>query len=147
MFTLSNIYVPDIKKPLLFIQEFNLKNNVYFEFHPFLFYIKDLMTKEVLLSSQSRDGLYVLFESFATLLPQVFSYTCLSPSADVWNCQLGHPSPCILHFLVSNKKVSCTSKQFNFNCPTCSLGKLSRLNLKTMGHQTQAPLNLIFSDV
>jgi hypothetical protein len=106
-----------------------------------------LMTKKVLLSGQSRDGLYVLFESSATLLPQVFSFTCLSPSADVWNCRLGHPSPCILHFLVSNKKVSYTSKQFNFNCPACSLGKLSRLNLKTTGHQTQAPLELIFSDV
>ena len=147
-FTLSNIlHVPGIKKPLLSIQKFNLENNVFFEFHPFLFYVKDLMTKKVLLSGQSRDGLYVLFESSATLLPQVFSSTCLSPSVDVWNCRLGHPSPCILHFLVSNKKVSYTSKQFNFNCPACSLGKLSRLNLKTTGHQTQAPLELIFSDV
>ena len=70
MFTLSNIlYVPDIKKPLLFVQKFCLENNVFFEFHSFLFYVKDHMTKEVLLSSWSRDGLYVLFESFATLLP------------------------------------------------------------------------------
>jgi hypothetical protein len=43
------------------------------------------MTKKVLLSSWSRDDLYVLFESFAMSLPQVFSSTCLSISADVWH--------------------------------------------------------------
>jgi len=48
---------------------------------------------------------------------------------------------------VKNKKVSCTSTQFNFHCPACPLGKSSRLTLKTTGHQTQAPLDLIFSDV
>jgi len=45
------------------------------------------------------------------------------------------------------KKVSCTSKLFNFNCPVCPLGKSCRLTLKTTGHQTLAPLDLIFSDV
>ena len=43
--------------------------------------------------------------------------------------------------------MSCTSTQFNFHCPACPLGKSSRLTLKTTGHQTQAPLDLIFSDV
>jgi len=80
------------------------------------------MTKKVLLSSWSRYGLYVLFESFATSLPQVFSSTCLSTSSDVWHRWRGHPSPHILHFLVKNKKVSFMSNQFNFNCPMCSLG-------------------------
>jgi len=120
---------------------------VFFEFHPFVFYVKDLMTKTVLLSGRSRGGLYVLYESSATSLPQAFLSTRISTSADVWHHCLGHPSPCILHFLVSNKKVSYTSKYFDFNCSACPLGKSSRLSLKTTGHQTQAPLDLIFSDV
>jgi len=75
-FTLSNIlHVPTIKKPLLSVQKFCLENNVFFEFHPFVFYVKDLMTKEVLLSGRSRDGLYVLSESSATSLPQAFLST------------------------------------------------------------------------
>jgi len=50
-FTLSNIlHVPAIKKPLLSFQKSYLENKVFFEFHSCLFYIKDLMTKEVLLS-------------------------------------------------------------------------------------------------
>ena len=60
---------------------------------------------------------------------------------------LGHPSPRILHLLVKNKKVSYTSTQFNVNCHACPLGKSSRLTLKTTGHQTRAPLDLIFIDV
>ena len=39
------------------------------------------------------------------------------------------------------------STQFNFQCPTCPLGKSSCLTLKTTGHQTRAPLDLISSDV
>jgi hypothetical protein len=105
------------------------------------------MTNEVFLSGRSRDGLYVLSKSFATSLPQVFSSTYLSTFADVWHHRLGHPSPRILYFLVKNKKVSYTSNQFNFNCPACSLGKSSRLTLKTTGHQTRALLDLIFNDV
>jgi len=120
---------------------------MFFKFHSFIFYVKDLITKEVLLFDWSRDGLYILSESSATSLPQVFSSTCLSTSADVWHRRLRHPSPHILYFLVKNKKVSCTSNQFNFNYPACSLGKSSRLILKTTGHQTQALLDLIFSDV
>jgi hypothetical protein len=139
--------VPHIKKPLLSVQKFCLENNVFFEFHPFLFYVKDLMTKEVLFSGRSRDGLYILSASSAMSLPQVFSSTCVSTSTDVWHRRLGHPSPRIMNFLVSTKQVSCTSKQFNFNCLACPLGKSSRLTLKTTGHQTQTPLDLIFSDV
>jgi histone deacetylase 1/2 len=52
-FTLSNVlHVPAITKPLLSVQKFHLDNNVYFEFHPFLFYVKDINTNEV--SSQDR---------------------------------------------------------------------------------------------
>ena len=47
-------------KCLLSVQKFYLDNNVYFEFHPFVFYVKDLNTNEVILSGQSKDGLYAL---------------------------------------------------------------------------------------
>jgi len=51
-FTLANVlHVSHITKPLLFVQKFCLDNNVYFEYHSFVFYVKDLNTKEVLLSS------------------------------------------------------------------------------------------------
>jgi len=64
--------VPHITKLLLSVQKFCRDNNVYFEFHASMFYVKDLVTKEVLLSRQSHDGLYVLSESSTTSVPQAF---------------------------------------------------------------------------
>jgi len=70
IFTLSNVlHVPHIIKPLSSVQQFYRDNHVYFEFYASVFYVKDLITKEVLLSGQSNDGLYVLFESSAMPIP------------------------------------------------------------------------------
>jgi histone deacetylase 1/2 len=94
-FILSNVlHVPTITKPLLSVQKFCLDNNVYFEFHPFLFYVKDLNTNEVLLSGQSKDGLYTLFRFRSSIpsIPQAYWSPCISASANLWHRRLGHPT-------------------------------------------------------
>jgi len=92
-FTLSNVlHVPTITKPLLSVQKFYLDNNVYFEFHPRVFYVKDLNTHEILLPSQNKDGLYALTKSFVTSVPQAYWSPCTSASADLWHRRLGHPT-------------------------------------------------------
>jgi histone deacetylase 1/2 len=69
-FTLSNVlHVLAITKPLLFVQKFYLDNNVYFEFHPRVFYVEGLNTNEILLSGQSKYDLYALTKSFVTSVP------------------------------------------------------------------------------
>jgi hypothetical protein len=52
----------------------------------FVFYVKDLITKEVLLSGQSNDGLYVLSESSVMSITQGFWYPCISTTTDLWQC-------------------------------------------------------------
>jgi len=71
------------KKRLLSIHQFCNENSVFFEFHSSVFYLKDLITKEVLLSGQSKDGLYVLSESSATSLPQDLLSASLPTLADI----------------------------------------------------------------
>jgi histone deacetylase 1/2 len=139
--------VPHITKPLLFVQKFCRDNHVYFEFHASMFYVKDLVTNEVLLSGQSHDGLYVLCESSAMSVPQAFWSPCISVTADLWHRRLGHPTPHILNLLVSENKIVCTSRRSLTQCQACPLGKSSRLSLRPTGHKTYAPLDLIFSDV
>jgi hypothetical protein len=147
VFTLSNIlHVPHIKKILLFVQQLCRENYVFFEFLSSVFYVKDLITKEVLLSGQSKDGIYVLSESSTTFTPQAFLSTSLPTSADIWHRRLGHLNSLILSLLASNKKVVCTSHHLNFQCQACPLGKSSRLSLGPTGHKTYAPLELIFSN-
>jgi hypothetical protein len=48
-----------------------------------VFYVKDIITKKVLLSSQSNDGLYVLFESSATSIPQDYWSSCIFTTTDM----------------------------------------------------------------
>jgi histone deacetylase 1/2 len=149
-FTLSNVlHVPAITKSLLSVQKFCLDNNVYFEFHPFLFYVNDLNTNEVLLSGQSKDGLYTLsrFRSSVPSVPQAYWSPCISAYADLWHRRLGHPTSCIFQFLVSKNKISCNNKRLNFQSQSCPLGKSSCLSLGPTGHKTFASLELIFSDV
>jgi hypothetical protein len=68
---------------LLFVQKIYRDNNVYFEFHASVFYVKDLTTKAVLLSSQSNDGLYALSKSSATTIPQAYWSPCIFVTADL----------------------------------------------------------------
>jgi hypothetical protein len=50
VFTLSNVlHVPHITKPLLSVQKIYRDNNIDFEFHASVFYVKDLTTKAMLL--------------------------------------------------------------------------------------------------
>jgi hypothetical protein len=60
---------------LLYIQKFCLENNVFFKFHPFVFYVNDLISNGVLLFGWSRDGFYIMSKSFTTLLPHAFLFT------------------------------------------------------------------------
>jgi hypothetical protein len=133
-FTLSNVlHVPAITKPLLSVQKFYLDDNVYFEFHPFVFYVKDLNTHAVLLSGQSKDGLYALTKYSIKSVPQTYWSPCISASVDLWHCQI----------IVSKNKIICNTKRLNFQCQSCPLGKSSRLFLGLTGHKTSAPFELI----
>jgi len=124
IFTLSNVlHVPHITKPLLFVYKLYRDNHVYFEFHTSVFYIKDFITKEILLSGQSNDGLYVLSESSATSIPQSFWSPSIFAIANLWHRRLGHPTPRILNLLVSSNKIICISRHSLTQCQACPLGK------------------------
>lgn len=100
-FILSNVlHVPYIQKPLLYVQKSCFDNNVYFKFHIFMFYTKDLKTKALLLYGWSKDGLHVLFEYFAISIPQACWSPYVSASVDLCYYRLGHTTFYFFYFLV-----------------------------------------------
>ncbi|KAL4353691.1 hypothetical protein GQ457_06G010260 [Hibiscus cannabinus] len=59
--------VPDIKKNLFYVSQFARDNNVFFEFHPHKYCVKDVQTKDILLEGRlTREGLYKLHSSVAS---------------------------------------------------------------------------------
>jgi hypothetical protein len=62
LFTLRHVlHVPKITKNLISIQKFTADNNVFIEFHPSCFFVKDHMSGKILHQGPSRNGLYHWF--------------------------------------------------------------------------------------
>ncbi|KAL6333900.1 hypothetical protein AAG906_039311 [Vitis piasezkii] len=58
-FTLNDVlYVPSMKKNLIYISQFCISNNVSVEFLPSCFNVKDLRTGTILLTGNTKDGVY-----------------------------------------------------------------------------------------
>ena len=83
------LHVPHISQNLLSIYQFAKDNNVFFEFHPSFFCIKDQLSGAILLSGKSKDGLYP-FHSLHQIKPRAFFGERASLSQ--WHAHLGHPA-------------------------------------------------------
>jgi histone deacetylase 1/2 len=85
---LKNIlHVPSVTRNLLSVIFFTYDNNVFFEFHPWYFLVKDRDSREVLLRGGCRGGLYNLDVSS---VKQVFS--SIKVSRAQWLSRLSHPA-------------------------------------------------------
>jgi hypothetical protein len=56
--------VPKATKNLMFVHHFVLDSNVFFEIHPWFFFIKDRDTRARLLKGRCHDGLYPIPASY-----------------------------------------------------------------------------------
>jgi hypothetical protein len=80
--------VPATNKNLISVHRFTANNNVFLEFHPNFFLVKDKAMKRVLFHGQCRGGLYPLKSTPPS--KQVFHASKLP--ATQWHDRLGHPS-------------------------------------------------------
>ena len=58
------LHVPNAAKNLLSVHRIALDNNVFLEFHPFFFLIKDQVTKKILHRGVCVEGLYALLPKY-----------------------------------------------------------------------------------
>ena len=118
-FTLSHLlHVPQIKKNLISVSQFTSENNVYIEFHPSFFLVKDRTTGRILMRGKTKDGLY----SFSPSAPPPTSHqSFLSQRAplNVWHCRLGHPSYQTVRYLVSKFSLPLSSNKTTGVCSAC----------------------------
>jgi histone deacetylase 1/2 len=102
-FLLSDtLCVPNLCKNLIYVHHLTKQNNVFVEFHPFHFLMKDTITGAILLRGACNDGIY----TFSTLMVLVSSKKVANvhvrTSIYGWHKCLGHPSNKIVHSLVKS---------------------------------------------
>ena len=101
-FSISNVlHVPSANKNLVSVHQFTSDNDVFLEFHPTYFCIKDKDTKNPLIRGRCRDGLYPL-----PTFSQVHHIS--KPSTTRWHHRLGHPSSVIVNRVLRDYNLSFT---------------------------------------
>jgi histone deacetylase 1/2 len=144
---LNNVlHVPNISKHLLSVHKLSRDNNVFFEFHPWSYFIKDRATRQLLLEGKCESGLYPIKPSNAASLRQAFVSSSVQP--DQWHARFGHPSPQVVRSILRLNNLPCSKEStLSSVCNACQLGKSHQLPYNISIHHTTMPLELIHSDV
>jgi histone deacetylase 1/2 len=112
-FSIKNVlHVPSANKNLISIHQFTSANDVFLEFHPNFFYIKDVGTKNLLLQGSCQDGLYPM-----PTFPQVHHIN--KPSTSIWHHRLGHPSSVIVNRVLRDNNLSFSKESCQSVCDAC----------------------------
>lgn len=109
------LVVPSLIEKLFFVGRFTSVNNVFVEFDPFGFSVKDLPTRIEILRCNSSSDLYHLQPSststHTTLIAQ-------ASSADVWHQRLGDPGLNTMSRLCRSQDISFNNKATRI-CNVC----------------------------
>nr|GEU82780.1 ribonuclease H-like domain-containing protein [Tanacetum cinerariifolium] len=118
---LNNILITHhIIKNLIFVCRFVHHNNCTIEFNAFGFFVKDFMTRRVLLRCDSMGDLYPVTQP--SQIPHAFP-----TSKHTWHQRLGHPESEVLRRLVSRNLISCNKEKPHVLCHACQIGKHAHL--------------------
>jgi hypothetical protein len=141
---LNNVlHVPTIAKNLISVHHFTSDNNVFMEFHPWFFLIKDRDTKNTLLKGKCRNGLY-------PLPPSTFKCAlgAIKPSLSRWHDRLGHATQTIVERVIKEFNLPCSFESDKESmCGPYQEGKSHQLPYPMSFSSSSQPLELIYSDV
>ncbi|KAG8492176.1 hypothetical protein CXB51_009599 [Gossypium anomalum] len=147
------LYVPTVCKNLLSVGQFARDNSVYFEFHPYMCFMKDIQTGMILLVAHMHKGLY-RFDvsqdgSSKMVLPNSMSVyqAQISSTPLLWHKRLGHPCNNTLVRVLKNCNVSFQHNGLPSVCAACQLGKSHRLPFSASKIVYSIPFELVVSDV
>ncbi|GKB91464.1 ribonuclease H-like domain-containing protein [Tanacetum coccineum] len=139
---LHNVLVTlNIIKNLIFVHQFTRDNNCTIEFDAFGFFVKDYLTRHILLRCDSSSDLYLVTKLSTS--PIAF----LSTSASTWHQRLGHPDDQVLCSLVSNHFISCNKEKSSHICHACQLGKHVKLPFHSSDSIVEHCFDIIHSDL
>ena len=141
----DTLCVPTINQNLISVHHFTKNNNVFLEFHPSCFFVKDQQTREILLQEPCENGVYPPPHPHASSpITMVHERT----SINGWHQRLGHSSLKVVDRMISSFSllVSSNSSISHF-CDSYSINKSHRLPFHKHGLTSSAPFDLIYTDV
>jgi hypothetical protein len=143
------LHVPQTSKNLVSVHRLTTDNNVFIEFHPNFFLIKDQATKQVLLRGPCERGLYPLpSPSQSSDNKAAFHVSTAMPSLSRWHHRLGHPSYATVSRVVREHALPCSSESLSQSvCGACQQAKSHQLPYSVSTSKSSFPLQLVFSDV
>lgn len=141
---LNNIlHVPTANKSLVSVNRLACDNNVFLEFHPDHFVIKEQVTRKTLLRGQCEGGLYPLKP-----FPNKQVLGVFKPTASLWYQRLGHASTPIVQQVLSRHKLPFVRDSVNnLILDACQKGKSHQLPYPKSTSISSSPLELVFLDV
>lgn len=164
------LHVPNITKNLISISKLTTDNDVFVEFFSDLCYVKDKVTRQVLVQGKLRDGLYQ-FEVPTRVQPCANSFPRHKSSQfsglsvgskqsvfqsrtgpvsvsikDVWHNCLGHPPSRVLNSILEQLNVNHANMNESF-CNVCQLGKCHYLPFKINHFHAKQLLEMVHSDI
>jgi histone deacetylase 1/2 len=136
------LHVPKANKSLVSVNRITRDNNVFVEFHPNRFLVKQQGTKKILLQGRCDRGLYPVDSSNKVALGVV------KPSASLWHHRLGHASSPVIQRVISRHKLPFVQDSNKDRvCDACQQGKSHQLPYPRSTSVSSSPLDLVFSDV
>jgi hypothetical protein len=143
----SLLHVPAIQKNLISVNQFTTDNNVFLEFHPRFFCVKDIPTRRLLLHGPSKEGLYPWPSKHSPPASELAAFVGERASVDQWHNRLGHPALSIVRKVLASNKLPVYSSKATAVCSSCQMGKSHRLHFSNSLSRSSRPLQLLFLDV
>jgi histone deacetylase 1/2 len=146
---LKNIlHVPKAHKSLAYVHRITSDNNVFLEFHPNFFLIKDRATKTTLHQGRCEGGLYPLGLKQGSTSRSKHIFGVSKPSTLRWHSRLGHRAfPIVARVIRDDKLPFDDDSSSESVCDSCQRAKRHQLPYFASNKATTAPLELIDSDV
>jgi hypothetical protein len=144
----DTLCLPSTQKNLISVQHFTTQNNVFVEFHPLYFLVKDQITGAILLKGVCENGVYPFPDSLVDSSSKILANVHERTTIDGWHKRLGHPSHKTVTSLVHSFSLPIKKDtQGSTLCTSCSINKAHQQPFHSTSLQSHAPLDLIYTDV
>lgn len=150
LFSLQNVLcVPSMKNNLISIYQLCTNNDVFVEFSPSTFQVKDLNTSATLLTGKPKGSVYEWPASLSsTPSSPLLAFSTTRTTSSEWHSRLGHPSLPIMRNIVSKFSLPLYSSLLSHaHYNACSNNKSHKLPFSTSTLHSSSPLEIIFSNV